>query len=153
VHQKQWKEARDTLVKAIQQSPKDRDLPAWLGHVELEMREFPAAINLLSKVLADNPQNTEALSDLISALFLNEDYGGTLAAMDRLAKFEPPKPLSWFVRAICYDKLAKKPEAIEAYQKFLDLDNGQNETQDFQARRRIYTLQSELGEAPKRQKH
>jgi tetratricopeptide (TPR) repeat protein len=61
-------------------------------------------------------------------------------------------PASWFVRGICYDKLSRKAEAIEAYQKFLDLDNGQNETQDFQARRRAYTLQSELGQAPKKQK-
>ena len=73
--------------------------------------------------------------------------------MDRLAKLETPKPASWFVRAICYDKLSRKPEAIEAYQNFLNLDNGRNETQDFQARRRVYTLQSEMGQAPKRQKH
>jgi tetratricopeptide (TPR) repeat protein len=73
--------------------------------------------------------------------------------MDRLAKLETPKTISWFVRAICYDKLSKKPEAIEAYQKFLDLDKGQNNTQDFQARRRALTLQSELGQSPKKQKH
>ena len=90
---------------------------------------------------------------MVNALFLSEDYSGTIAAMDRVAKLENPKPLSWFVRAICYDKLSKKPEAIELYQKFLDLDNGKNETQDFQARRRIYTLQSELGQAPKRKKY
>jgi len=51
--------------------------------------------------------------------------------MDRLAKMEAPKPASWFGRAICYDKLQRRPKPIEAYQKFLELDNGQNETQDF----------------------
>ena len=67
-----------------------------------------------------------------------------LGAMDRLAKMETPKPGSWFVRAICYDKLSRKAEAIEAYQKFLDLDGGQHDTQDFQARHRILALQREL---------
>ena len=35
-------------------------------------------------------------------------------------------------------------EAIEAYQKFLNLDGGQHDTQDFQARNRIPVLQKEL---------
>ena len=72
--------------------------------------------------------------------------------MDRLDKMETPKPGSWFVRAICYDKLSRKAEAIDAYQKFLDQDNGQHDTQDFQARHRILALQSELGQSTKKVK-
>jgi hypothetical protein len=70
--------------------------------------------------------------------------------MDRLAKLETPPPGSWFVRAICYDKLSRKSEAIEAYQRFLDLDGGQHDTQDFQARHRIPVLQKELGQSGKK---
>ncbi len=153
VHQKKWKDAQDAIVNAAQQSPQDQELPVWLAHVEIELHEYLPAIAILNKVLASHPQSVEAARDIVNALFLSEDYAGTIAAMDRVAKLENPKLLSWFVRAICYDKLSKKPEAIELYQKFLDLDNGQNETQDFQARRRIYTLQSELGQAPKRKKY
>ena len=153
MHQNKWKEAAVNLVEAIRQSPQDQQLPGWLGHAEIELHDYRAAINILGKVVANNPRDADALRDLVNAFFLNEDYPATLGAMDHLAKLETPKPASWFVRAICYDKLSKKAEAIEAYQKFLDLDNGQNETQDFQARRRAYTLQSELGQAPKRQKH
>ena len=153
LRQKKWKEASETLAQAIRQSPQDQQLLEWLGHVEIELHEYPAAINILGKVVANSPQAADPLRDLVNAFFLNGDYAATIGAMDRLAKLETPKPVSWFVRAICYDKLSRKPEAIEAYQKFLELDNGQNDTQDFQARRRAYTLQSELGQAPKRQKH
>ena len=153
LRQKKWKEARETVERAIQQSPQDQQLLEWLGQAEIELHDFPAAINVLDKVVANDPQDTDALRDLVNAFFLNADYAATIGAMDRLAKLETPKPASWFVRAICYDKLSRKPEAIEAYQKFLELDNGQNETQDFQARRRAYTLQSELGQLPKRPKH
>jgi tetratricopeptide (TPR) repeat protein len=152
LHQNKWKEAGEILARAIQRSPQDQELPAWLGHVEIELHDYPAAINILGKVFANNPQSVDALRDLVSAFFLNEDYAATIGAMDRLSKLETPKPASWFVRAICYDKLSRKTEAIEAYQKFLDLDNGENETQDFQARRRALTLQSELGQSPKKQK-
>jgi tetratricopeptide (TPR) repeat protein len=152
LHQNKWRDASVTLTEAIRQSPQDQQLLAWRGHVEIELHDYPAAINILGKVVANNPQDADALRELVNAFFLHEDYAATIGAMDRLAKLETPKPASWFVRAICYDKLSKKAEAIEAYQKFIELDNGQNETQDFQARRRSYTLQSELGQAPKKQK-
>jgi Flp pilus assembly protein TadD len=152
MHQSKWKEASATLAEAIRQSPQDQLLLEWLGHADIELHDYPAAINILGKVVAANPQDADALRELVNAFFLHEDYAATIGAMDRLARLETPKPASWFVRAICYDKLSRKAEAIEAYQKFLELDNGQNETQDFQARRRVYTLQSELGQAPKKQK-
>jgi protein O-GlcNAc transferase len=152
LRQNRWKEAGETLTQAIQRSPEDRELPAWLGHVEIELHDYPAAISILGKAFANNPQSSDALRDLVNAFFQNGDYAATIGAMDRLSKLETPKPASWFVRAICYDKLSRKVEAIEAYEKFLDLDNGQNETQDFQARRRALTLRSELGQSPKKQK-
>ncbi len=152
-HTKKWKEASETLGQAIRESPQDQELPLWQGHVEIELHDYPAAITILSNVYANNPQSVDALRDLVSAFFLNDNYAQALGAMDRLAKMETPKPISWFVRGICYDKLSRKAEAIESYQKFHHMDNGRNDTQDFQARRRIYTLQSELGQAPKRPKH
>jgi tetratricopeptide (TPR) repeat protein len=49
------------------------------------------------------------------------------------------------VRAICYDKLGQRKEAVEAYGKFLQLDHDANADQDFQARHRIQLLNRELG--------
>jgi Flp pilus assembly protein TadD len=106
--------------------------------------------DLLEQVYAQDPQDVDALRDLADAFYLNENYAEALEAMDRLAKLETPKPGSWFVRAICYDKLSRKAEAIEAYQKFLDQDGGQHDTQDFQARHRILVLQKELGQSKKK---
>ncbi len=86
---------------------------------------------------------------LSNAFFLNGNYAEALGAMDRLAKLEAPKPGSWFVRAICYDKLSRKQEAIEAYQKFLDQDGGQHDNQDIEALHRMHVLQRELEQAKK----
>ena len=150
--QEKWKEAGDTLTQAVRLSPQDSELAGWLGHVDVELHQFPAAINILGQVYKQNPQSVEPLRDLINAFFFNQNYAEALGAMDQLAKLETPRPGSWFVRAICYDKLSHKVEAIDAYQKFLDQDNGQHDTQDFQARHRILTLQGELGQTPKKQK-
>jgi tetratricopeptide (TPR) repeat protein len=150
MQQQKWKEAGDTLKQAISLSPKDSELAEWIGHVDIELRDYPAAVGILGQVYAQNPQNADALRDLADAFYLNENYSQALEAMDRLAKLETPKPGSWFVRAICYDKLSRKAEAIEAYQKFLDQDGGQHDTQDFQARHRIPVLQRELGQSKKK---
>ena len=149
--QKKWKEAGDAFTRAIALAPRDPELAEWLGRVDIQLRDYPAAIAILGQAYQQNPQSADALRDLADAFFLHADYASTLGALDRLAALEPPKPGSWFVRAICYDKLSRKTEAIEAYQKFLDQDGGQHDTQDFQARHRILTLQGELGQSKKKQ--
>ena len=150
MQQKKWKEAGDSLKQALPLSPQDSELASWIGHVDIELRDYPAAVSILQQVYSKNPQAADALRDLSNAFYLNENYAAALEAMDRLAKLEAPKPGSWFVRAICYDKLSRKAEAIEAYQKFLDQDAGQHDTQDFQARQRILVLQKELGQSRKK---
>jgi Flp pilus assembly protein TadD len=150
--QQKWSEANDALTRALAPSPKDADMLLWLGHVKIELREYSAAIKLLAQAYSTDRNSPDALRELVNAFFLNGDYPETLGAMDRLAKLEEPQPSSWFVRAICYDKLSRKAEAVAAYQKFLDLNHGQNDTQDFQARHRIVTLQNELEHEPKRKK-
>ncbi len=150
MQQKKWKEAGDALKQAISLTPQDSELAGWIGHVDIELRDYPSAVRILGQAYAQNPQNADALRDLADAFYLNENYPAALEAMDHLAKLETPKPGSWFVRAICYDKLSRKAEAIEAYQKFLDQDDGQHDTQDFQARHRILVLQRELGQSKKK---
>lgn len=150
MRQNKWKEAGDTLKQAASASPQDAELTAWMGHVDLELHDYPSAVKLLQQAYPKDPQSAETLRDLADAFYLNENYAAALEAMDRLAKLETPKPGSWFVRAICYDKLSRKAEAIAAYQKFLDEDGGQHDTQDFQARHRIPVLQKELGQSGKK---
>jgi protein O-GlcNAc transferase len=147
MEQKKWKEAAEVLVRANQLSPTDPDVAEWMGHTQIELHDYPAAIRILAQVYKQNPQSADALRDLTNVFVLNESYASAIESMDRLAKLEAPKPGSWFVRAICYDKLSRKEEAIASYQKFLDQDGGRHDTQDFQARQRILTLQRELGQS------
>jgi len=137
------------LTQGVQAAPQDAEMPTWLGHAKIELGEYPAAIQILAKAYANHPESPDPLRYLINAFYLNEDYSATIGAMDRLAKMETPKSFSWFVRAICYDKLGHKPEAVDAYQKFLDQDHGEHDAESFQSRRRMQALQRELGQLPK----
>jgi Flp pilus assembly protein TadD len=150
MQQKKWKDAGLTLVHANQIAPADPEVAEWEGHVQVELKDYVSAIRILKQVIMQSPQSVEALGDLSNAYFLNKNFAETLQTMDILDKLEPPKPGAWFVRAICYDNLSRKAEAINAYQKFADQDGGKHDTQDFQARQRIIVLKKELGQPEKK---
>ncbi len=144
LQQKQLTQAAVTLQKALQLVPQDAELHARLGRLWLENREFAPAERELRKALQLEPNWTDALRDLVAVYYLSQNYAATLDALDLLVQRGTPNAGSWFVRAICNDKLGRKAEALAAYEKFLALDQGRSENQDFQARQRIRLLTHEL---------
>ncbi|MGB6430187.1 MAG: tetratricopeptide repeat protein [Candidatus Acidiferrales bacterium] len=144
MQQSNWKDAATALQKAIPLSPADPDLYAWLGRCLLELRQFPESAAALNKSLDLDGTAVDPLRDLVDAYYLGGACPEALSTLDRLSTREPLKTVAWFVRGTCYDKLGQKPEAIAAYQKYLDLDQGSHDTQDFQARQRILALQREM---------
>jgi len=64
-----------------------------------------------------------------------------LTAMDSIDKQEAPGAGAWFIRALCYDKLNQAQSALEAYRKFLELDQNRNPDQVWQATERIHVLE------------
>ena len=63
-----------------------------------------------------------------------------------IAKVEPPGAGSWFIRALCYDKLHQIKPALEAYQKFLISMTSKNSDQVWQAKQRTQVLRHQLEE-------
>jgi hypothetical protein len=57
---------------------------------------------------------------------------------------EKPGAGAWFIRALCYDKLNQPQPALDAYQMFLSLDQGQNADQIWQAQERSKVLRKVL---------
>jgi len=142
--QRKFDDAIAVLRRIAEQSPQDAALHARLGRLLLEKRDFPAAEAELIQSLQLDPAPLDPLRDLISVYYLGEKYEAALRMMDRLAVREHPTPFSFFIRATCYDKLMQKVEAIAAYEKFLELDQGQSHDRGIQARARIRTLKREL---------
>jgi tetratricopeptide (TPR) repeat protein len=110
----------------------------------MESRDFAGAQRELQRSLALDPAALDPLRDLAVVYHLSGNCPASLAALDQLAQREPPAAVHWFFRAICYDKIRQLPEAVAAYQKFLNLDGGRNPDQEFQARQRRRILLREL---------
>src|SRR5229473_2539051 len=141
---KKWDDSISTLQQALSLAPNDAQLHGGLGRIYLQKRDFASAEKELRIAVRLDGKNLTYFKDLTSTFFLAGNYPAALAAMDEIAKVEQPGAGVWFVRAICYDKLHQPKPALEAYQKFLDLDQDKNPDQVWQAKERSKTLQHML---------
>jgi tetratricopeptide (TPR) repeat protein len=144
IAQKKWDNSIVTLNKAIALSPRDAQLHSGLGRVYLQKRDFPDALKELKMALQLDGKNLAYWKDLSSSYYLSGDCASTLATLDQIAKMETPGAGPWFIRALCYDKLNQPKPALDAYQKFLSLDQGQNADQVWQAQERSKVLRKVL---------
>jgi superkiller protein 3 len=144
IAQKKWDDSIVTLNKAIALSPRDAQLHGGLGRIYLQKRDFPDALKELKMALQLDGKNLAYWKDLSSSYYLSGDCPATLATLDQIAKMETPGSGPWFIRALCYDKLNQPKPALEAYQKFLSLDQGRDADQVWQAQERSKVLRKVL---------
>src|ERR1700682_3119539 len=144
IAQKKWDDAIVTIRQAIALSSQDAQLHGGLGRVLLEKRDFAGAEKELKNALQLDPKNLAYWKNLSSTYYLAGNYPAALAALDQIAKSETPVPGTWFIRALCYDRLHQPKPALDAYQKFLDLDGNKNPDQIWQAQQRITVLRRML---------
>jgi Flp pilus assembly protein TadD len=144
IAQKKWDDAIITLRKAITLAPTDAELRGGLGRVFMQKRDFVSAEKEIKVALQMDRNNLVYWKDLRSTYYLGGNYSATLATQDLIAKVETPGAGEWFIRALCYDKLNQPKPALEAYEKFLELDQDKNPDQVWQAQQRSKVLRRML---------
>jgi tetratricopeptide (TPR) repeat protein len=146
IAQKKWDDSIATLRKAIALAPGDATLHAGLGRVYMQKRDFPDAEKEIKAALQIDRANLAYWKDLSSTYYLAGNWPAAISTLDLIAKAESPGPGEWFIRALCYDKLNQPKPALEAYQKFLELDRDKNPDQVWQAQQRSKVLRHMLGQ-------
>lgn len=144
IAQKKWNDSVVTIRKAIALAPNDAQLHGGLGRVYLQTRDFASAEKEIKAALQIDRSNLAYWKDLSSTYYLGGNYAAAISALDVVAKAETPGAGEWFIRALCYDKLNQPKPALEAYQKFLEMDQGKNPDQVWQAQQRSKVLQRML---------
>src|SRR5262249_39699657 len=136
IAQKKWTDAIATLQKALALAPNDAQLHGGIGRTYLQVRDFPNAEKELKTAIQLDAKNIEYWKDLSSTYYLSKNYSATLAVLDRIDKMEAPAAGAWFIRALCYDNLNQPKPALEAYQKFMALEENKKSDQFWQAQER-----------------
>jgi Flp pilus assembly protein TadD len=144
IAQKKFADAIVTLQRAISLAPRDTQLIGGLGRVYLQKRDFASAEKELKAALQIDPNNLVYWKDLSSTYYLSGNCPATIATLDLIAKTESPSSGAWFIRALCYDKLHQFKPALEAYEKFLALEQGKTSDQVWQAQQRSKVLKHML---------
>lgn len=145
IGQKKYDEAIGTLQQALKLAPQDATLHGAVGRLYMQKRDFAAAERELKAALQLDRSNLVYWKDLSSTYYLAGNCPAALEGLDLIARVETPGAGTWFIRALCYDKLVQVKPALDAYRKFLELDENRNPDQVWQANQRIHVLEKMAG--------
>jgi tetratricopeptide (TPR) repeat protein len=136
--------ALPVIDQVLATDPNDFELRMLHGRILRDQRKFPQAAQDFLGAAKMKPDSAEAWSELASVLVIADDFAAALGALDRLAALHAEKPGHVFFRAIVLDKIHQPKPALESYQRFLAMSNGQNPDEEFKARQRIKILEREI---------
>jgi tetratricopeptide (TPR) repeat protein len=144
IKNKEPDKALPVVDQILAADPNDFELRMLHGRILRDQRKFPEAAQDFFRATKIQADSAEAWSELASVLVVAEDYPAALGALDRLAALHAEKPGHIYFRAIVLDKIHQQKPALESYQRFLAMSNGQNPDEEFKARQRIRILEREL---------
>jgi tetratricopeptide (TPR) repeat protein len=137
--------AQPVVEQILASDPDNFDIRMLHGRLIRDQRKFPDAAVEFERATRLKPDSEQAWSELAGVLVMAENYPPALAALDHIAALHAEKPGHVFLRAIVLDKTRNLKPAIESYQRFLELSQGENPNQEWQAKQRIKLLQKEVG--------
>jgi tetratricopeptide (TPR) repeat protein len=136
--------AQPVVEQILAADPDNFEIRMLHGRLIRDQRKFPEAAVEFERATQLKPDAPQAWSELAGVLVMAENYQPALAALDRIAALKAEKPGHVFLRAIVLDKIHDLKPALASYQRFLDLSQGENPSQEWQARQRIKTLEREI---------
>jgi Tfp pilus assembly protein PilF len=136
--------AQPVVEQILAADPDSFDIRMLHGRLIRDQRKFPEAAAEFERATKLKPADPQAWSELAGVLVMAENYPPALAALDRIAALHAEKPGHVFLRAIVLDKTRDLKPALESYQRFLQMSQGENPNQEWQARQRVKLLEREI---------
>jgi tetratricopeptide (TPR) repeat protein len=134
----------EQLSLASRGEPANFEIHMALGRSLRDQHRLIPAANEFFTATKLKPDSVPAWNELASVLIVNENYAEGLAALDKVKALGKEIPGDLFLRALSLDHLKMKPQALSAYQQFLNADAGAHPDQEFQARQRARIIENEL---------
>ena len=144
VRANQLAKAEPIAAMLVSLEPRDKETRLFYGKILRDEHKLPQAAMQFSILLESHPEVAETWTEYGNVLMAMEDYPQALDALDHVRALGAENAGHVFYRALAYDHLKKRPEAIESYRRFLAMAQGKFPNQEFQARQRVRILEDEL---------
>jgi len=144
VRANQLAKAEPIAAMLVSLEPRDKETRLFYGKILRDEHKLPQAAMQFSILLESHPEVAETWTEYGNVLMAMEEYPQALDALDHVRALGAENAGHVFYRAVAYDHLKKRPEAIESYHRFLAMSQGKLPNQEFQARQRARTLEAEL---------
>ena len=140
----QTEKALPLLEKSVNDDPRNYDLRLMYARALRDLKRYPPAAQQFYEAVKLKPDARETWNDLAGMLYLAGNLEGSLSAFDRSRQLGDDSAANWYFHAIIQDKMQLYKPALESYQRFLALSQGQRPDEEFKARQRIKVIQKEL---------
>lgn len=137
-------EAERILAGLAAEEPDNYELRMFYGRLLRDQRKIQDAARQFQQAARLRPGAAEAWSELAGMRILEGEYPAALAALDRVKELGAENTGHLFFRATTLDRMNRRKEALEYYQRFLEASTGHPD-QEFQARQRVRLLERETG--------
>src|ERR1700761_6341875 len=117
----QLAQAKPLYLEIIRQAPTRGDVANYLGFLALQQHDFDEAARRLRQVVALDPRNAPAYSNLGYALRALKRYAEAVTACDRALELAPGFVDALCNRAAALTDLQRWPEALASYDYALAL--------------------------------
>ena len=94
-----------------------------LGSIYARNKEYPKAVDLFRKAIAESPDLAEAHFNLAELLFQNKDYTNAISEYKKVVKIKPQDIESLYKLGLAYMNNADQAKAIEQFEKALAINS------------------------------
>ncbi|MGH9430650.1 MAG: tetratricopeptide repeat protein [Terriglobia bacterium] len=141
---KKFPESEKYYRQALATMSAQPDLHRALGQTLLEEQKFPEAEAEFRAALKRDPHNVDAAKGLAASVYFEKRYADAIPILEALLKTPNPPVGYYFFLATCFDHLRALPQALDAYQRFVQLTSNKTSDQAWQAEQRIKLIRHEL---------
>ncbi len=149
IRSKQPDKAEQQLQAALKLEPANLELRLTYGRLLRDQglqnkAKFIAAANEFIAAVKTKPDSLESWRELTGMLMVTDNYQQAIAALDNIKKLGEETPGQVYFRALCYDHLKLQKQAVESYDRFLEMSQNVHPDEEFKARQRSRILKKEL---------
>lgn len=142
---KQPDKADPLIAQAVAAEPGNYELRTFYGHVLRDQHKYVEAAPQFLAAAQIKPDSVQSWDELGTALILAEQYQQAIAAFDRVFALGAENSGNYYFRALAFDHLHQRKEALADYNKFLEQSQGKDPDEEFIARQRVKILERALG--------